>query len=76
MKLSIFTGLLALLSMLPPALHAAMVITPSAGYVLIWDGNDGDNFSAAEVAVVPANLATAPGVLGRCLQVNWGWAST
>ena len=62
MKLSIFTGLLALLSMLPPALHAAMVITPSAGYVLIWDGNDGDNFSAAEVAVVPANLATAPGV--------------
>lgn len=61
MKLSTFAGLLALLPMLPPALHAAMVITPSAGYILTWDGNEGDNFSAAEVAAVPANLATAPG---------------
>lgn len=36
---------------------ANLVITPSAGITVGWDGNDGVNFSAADPAVVPANLA-------------------
>ncbi len=55
---------LALLTASPfllSTLDAAMVITPSAGFALTWDGNEGVHFNAAEVAPVPANLATAPG---------------
>ena len=37
---------------------ANLVITPNAGFTLGWDGNDGVNFSAADPAVVPVNLAT------------------
>lgn len=50
------TSFLLLTASLP--LSAAVVITPSAGFSLTWDGNEGDHFNAAESAPVPANLAT------------------
>ncbi len=36
---------------------ANLVITAGSGITVGWDGNDGVNFSAADPAVVPANLA-------------------
>ncbi len=63
MKTSTLAGLIAFLPVLPPALNAALVITPSAGFTLTWDGNEGENFNAAEVAPVPANLATGAGAI-------------
>ena len=36
---------------------ANLVITPGSGITVGWDGNDGANFSAADPAVVPTNLA-------------------
>jgi hypothetical protein len=53
-------GLTSLLT-LPAALHATVVITPSAGFTLTWDGNDGVGFNPASPAPAPANLANAPG---------------
>jgi len=41
--------------------HATVTITPSAGFSLTWDGNDGVGFNPASPAPVPANLATDPG---------------
>lgn len=55
--------LLIAVGLLLPAvpLSADMVITPAEGYAIVWDGNEGDNFSEEELATVPANLANAPG---------------
>lgn len=55
--------LLPLLGLLawPAALPASVVITPSAGFNITWNGNEGDHFNAADPAPVPANLATAAG---------------
>jgi hypothetical protein len=53
-------GLTGLLS-LPAAVHATVTITPSAGFTLTWDGNDGVGFNPASPAPAPANLANAPG---------------
>ena len=36
---------------------ATVVITPSAGYSITWNGNDGDSFTASDPAPVPDNLA-------------------
>lgn len=38
-----------------------MVITAEEGFSVVWDGNEGDNFSADEPAPVPPNLANAAG---------------
>jgi hypothetical protein len=48
-------------ALLPATLSGAVLIGPSAGFTLAWNGNDGDNFNAANPAPVPANLATAAG---------------
>jgi len=53
-------GLSSLIA-LPAGLHAGVVITPSAGFNITWDGNEGDHFSLPDPAPVPANLANAPG---------------
>lgn len=53
------TGLLAL----PVAVSANVVILPSTGFAITWNGNEGDHFNPAEVAPVPANLATAAGAV-------------
>ena len=45
----------------PLTVSAGVVITPSPGFGLTWDGNEGDNFNGAVVAPVPANLATGVG---------------
>ena len=45
-----------------PAMWAEVVITPADGFVVEWDGNDGDHFDATsppDGAVVPDNLALA-----------------
>ncbi len=49
------------LAFMPAGLQAGVVITPSAGFTITWDGNEGDHFSAADPAPAPPNLATAPG---------------
>ena len=54
--------LLALSTLVPAALHAAVSITPSAGFSITYDGNDGANFNAAAPpggSIVPNNLALA-----------------
>src|SRR5690606_13590265 len=56
-----YIPLLASLTLFAPTLHATVVISPSAGFSITWDGNDGDNFNAANPAPVPANLATGAG---------------
>ena len=38
-------------------------MTPSQGFTLIWDGNDGDGFNPESPAPVPVNLANAPGAI-------------
>jgi len=43
------------------AVQATVTITPSAGFTLTWDGNDGVGFNPASPAPAPANLANAPG---------------
>jgi hypothetical protein len=45
------------LVLLASAAHAGNVLTPSPGFLLAWDGNDGDGTNP-----VLANLATEPGV--------------
>lgn len=45
----------------PLSLRADVVVTSAAGFTIVWDGNDGDNFSAANPAPAPANLASAAG---------------
>ncbi|MES2469904.1 MAG: hypothetical protein V4675_21565 [Verrucomicrobiota bacterium] len=44
-----------------PLVQADVTITPSQGFILLWDGNEGDNFSAENPAPVPPNLATGAG---------------
>lgn len=61
MKIATLSSFLIAFPILMAPLNAAMVITPSAGFSLTWDGNEGDNFNAANPAPVPANLATSPG---------------
>ena len=45
----------------PLALRAGLVITPSPGYIVAWDGNDGDGFNPDSPAPVASNLANAAG---------------
>ena len=58
---------LTILAIMPSPLYAGgavpagIVITPSAGFSVTWDGNDGVNFNPASVAPVPANLSTGAG---------------
>jgi hypothetical protein len=52
---------LTILIATPSLLRADMVVTPSAGFSVTWDGNDGDNFNPASPAPVPANLSTGAG---------------
>lgn len=47
----------------PSALLATVTISPSPGFSVVWDSNDGDNFNPANPAPVPANLANAPGAM-------------
>ena len=56
----VLLGLTSLIA-LPAAVHATVTITPSAGFTLTWDGNDGAGFNPASPAPVPGNLANAPG---------------
>lgn len=51
----------AVLLMPLPLLQADVIITPSAGFIVVWDGNEGDHFSPANPAGVPANLANGAG---------------
>lgn len=53
------TGFLAF----PAAVSANVVILPSPGFAISWNGNEGDHFNSAQVAPVPANLATAAGAV-------------
>ncbi len=46
-----------------PLLRADVIITPSDGFIILWDGNEGDNFSAENPAPAPPNLANAPGAV-------------
>jgi len=55
-------GLTTLLAV-PAAVHGTVTITPSAGFTLTWDGNEGDHFTTEFPAPVPPNLATAPGAV-------------
>ena len=43
------------------ALHSQVVVTPSPGFTIAWDGNDGDGFNPDSPAPAPANLANAVG---------------
>jgi hypothetical protein len=59
--------------LLASAAHAGIVLTPSPGFLLAWDGNDGDGTNP-----ILANLATEPGVtvitssdLGTLLGLNY-----
>ena len=54
---------LALLFSAPLGLRAGLVITPSPGYAVAWDGNDGDGFDPASPAPVASNLANAAGAV-------------
>jgi hypothetical protein len=61
MKQMQFLAATALILAAPSALHAGVVITPSAGFNITWNGNDGALFNQAAVAPVPSNLANAAG---------------
>ncbi len=57
--------------------NADNILTPSPGFLLTWDGNDGDGTNP-----VPANLATEPGVtvitssdLGKLLGLEYHLAA-
>ena len=50
----------ALLAASPPSM-AGLVVTPSDGFVVVWDGNDGDGFNPESPAPVPENLAIGAG---------------
>ena len=63
MKKSLVAITLSSLLALPAAVHATVVLAPSAGFTLTWDGNDGVGFNPASPAPVPANLANAPGAV-------------
>lgn len=43
----------------PPPPPAPVVLTPSAGFSLTWDGNNGANFTGDDPAQAPDNLALA-----------------
>jgi len=43
----------------PPAPPAPLILTPSPGFGLTWDGNNGANFNENDPANVPDNLALA-----------------
>ena len=53
----------SILCAIPQASHAEVVVTPSEGFTLIWDGNDGDGFNPESPAPVPVNLANAQGAI-------------
>ena len=55
-------GLVGLFSA-PLGLRAGLVITPSPGYAVAWDGNDGDGYNPASPAPVASNLANAAGAV-------------
>ena len=72
----------SILCAIPQASHAEVVVTPSQGFTLIWDGNDGDGFNPESPAPVPVNLASAQGAtaftssdLGPQLGINFHVAS-
>jgi hypothetical protein len=57
-----FPLLLTVSAFFPAYLQAGVMITPSAGFNIGWDGNDGANFDPAAPtlgAIVPNNLALA-----------------
>lgn len=51
----------AALAALTVPLAAQVVVTPSDGFTVAWDGNDGDGFNPESPAPVPPNLANAVG---------------
>lgn len=51
------------LTALPFSLNAQVVVTPSEGFTIAWDGNDGDGFNPESPAPAPANLASAVGAV-------------
>jgi hypothetical protein len=53
-------GLTSILAV-PSWVFANVTITPSTGFSIAWDGNDGVGFNAASPALAPANLSNAPG---------------
>jgi hypothetical protein len=68
----------SLLCAIPQSSHAEIVVTPSAGFTLIWDGNDGDGFNPESPAPVPVNLANTQGAtpftssdLGPLIGINF-----
>lgn len=54
------TVLLAAAFAIAPAM-AGVTVSPTAGYDIAWDGNDGDFFSASDPAPPPVNLASSVG---------------
>lgn len=61
MKPSWIILLVAAGAAIPPALRAQVVVTPSPGFTIAWDGNDGDGFNAESPAPAPTNLASGVG---------------
>lgn len=68
----------SILCAIPQASHAEVVVTPSQGFTLIWDGNDGDGFNPESPAPVPVNLANTQGAtpftssdLGPLIGINF-----
>ena len=67
-----------LLFSVPLAVQAELIVTPSEGFTLIWDGNDGDGFNPESPATVPVNLASTQGAtpftssdLGPLIGINF-----
>ena len=54
-------GAVSALALMTAEVHSGVLITPSAGYLVTYDGNDGDYFNPADPAVVPNNLALQSG---------------
>ena len=70
--------LAAAVTVFPLSLRAQVVVTPSEGFTIAWDGNDGDGFNPESPAPVPPNLANAVGAepfassdLGPLLGINF-----
>jgi hypothetical protein len=55
--------LAAAVTTLPLSLNAQVVVTPSDGFTIAWDGNDGDGFNPESPAPAPANLANGVGAV-------------
>lgn len=69
---------LTLLPLAAPSARADMQITAADGFILTWDNNEADHFTADEPAPVPDNLALAAGSapitssdLGPLLGLNY-----